>query len=38
MLEVSFFPVRTIKVAIHSSASNKQQLLMEKMMEKGYDF
>lgn len=41
MLEISFFSVKTIKVTIHSPVLNKlllQQLLMEKMMEKGYDF
>lgn len=41
MLEILLFSVKTIKVAFHSSVSNKlllQQLLMEKMMEKCYDF
>lgn len=41
MLEVLFFSVKIIKVAIHSSVSNNlllQQLPMEKMMEKSYNF
>lgn len=41
MLEILFFLVKTIKVAFHSSVSNKmlfQQLLMEKIMDKYYDF